>query len=145
MGLPSYPIKIWGKSVQGFLSYDRTNKQTSWQTERNWVIATNSNFLIPISLQLDGVTLWYFIFRLFDLTDVIINLKYLRSTTLLVAKIEGLENQSKASIPLKIRPTLDRKRPFAPKRLIWGICYLIYVCRLHRGANVTCFCKIFYS
>ena len=26
MGLPSSPIKIWGKSVQGFLSYDRTNK-----------------------------------------------------------------------------------------------------------------------
>ena len=28
MGLPSSPIKIRGKSVQGFLSYDRTNKQT---------------------------------------------------------------------------------------------------------------------
>ena len=28
VGLPSYPIKFWGKSVQGFASYDRTNKQT---------------------------------------------------------------------------------------------------------------------
>ena len=27
--LPSYPIKIWGKSVKGFLSYDLTNKQTN--------------------------------------------------------------------------------------------------------------------
>ena len=27
------PIKIWSKSVQGFLSYDRTNKQTNRQTE----------------------------------------------------------------------------------------------------------------
>ena len=33
MGLTSSPIKIWGKSVQGFLSYDRTNKQTPRQTE----------------------------------------------------------------------------------------------------------------
>ena len=28
MVLPRSPIKIWGKSVQGFLSYDRTTKQT---------------------------------------------------------------------------------------------------------------------
>ena len=34
VGLPISPIKIWGKSVQGFLSYDRTNKQTDWQTDR---------------------------------------------------------------------------------------------------------------
>ena len=32
VGLPSYPIKIWGKLVQGFLSYDRTNKQTEITT-----------------------------------------------------------------------------------------------------------------
>ena len=33
--LPSYPIQIWGKSVKGFLSYDRTYKfeQTNIQTE----------------------------------------------------------------------------------------------------------------
>ena len=29
VGLPSALIKIWSKSVQWFLSYDRTNKQTS--------------------------------------------------------------------------------------------------------------------
>ena len=28
VALSSYPIKIWVKSVQWFLSYDRTNKQT---------------------------------------------------------------------------------------------------------------------
>ena len=28
MGLLNSPIKIWGKSVQGFLSYDWTNRQT---------------------------------------------------------------------------------------------------------------------
>ena len=33
VGLPRSPIKIWGKSVQGFLSYDRKNKQTDRQTE----------------------------------------------------------------------------------------------------------------
>ena len=35
VGLPSYPIKIWGKSVQELLSYDRTNinRQTDIQTE----------------------------------------------------------------------------------------------------------------
>ena len=31
VGLPSSPIKIWGKSVLGFLSYDRTNRQTDKQ------------------------------------------------------------------------------------------------------------------
>ena len=31
-GSPSCPIKIWGKSVQWFVSYDRTNKQTEIKT-----------------------------------------------------------------------------------------------------------------
>ena len=29
--LPSFKIKIWGKLVKGFMSYDRTYKQTSNQ------------------------------------------------------------------------------------------------------------------
>jgi len=33
VALPSSLIKIFGKSVQGFLSYDQTNKQTDTQTE----------------------------------------------------------------------------------------------------------------
>ncbi len=28
--LLSYPLKIWGKLVQGFLSYDRTSIQTTY-------------------------------------------------------------------------------------------------------------------
>jgi len=31
VGLPGSIIKIWGKSVQAFLSFDRTNKQTDKQ------------------------------------------------------------------------------------------------------------------
>ena len=31
--LPSFPIKIWGKLVKGFLNYDRTFKQTHRQAE----------------------------------------------------------------------------------------------------------------
>ena len=34
VGLPSSPIKIWGKSVQGFLSYDRTNKKKQKKTDK---------------------------------------------------------------------------------------------------------------
>ena len=40
---------------------------------RNWVFATNPNFLIPILLQPDGVNLWYFKLRFFELYS----LKYL--------------------------------------------------------------------
>ena len=28
--LPSFPIKTWGKSIKGFMSYDQTYKQTYW-------------------------------------------------------------------------------------------------------------------
>ena len=38
---------------------------------RNWVFTINWNFLIPISLQPDGEHLWYFKFRLFNLTEFI--------------------------------------------------------------------------
>ena len=34
--LPNSPIKIRGKSVQEFLSYDRTNKKTIKQTKRDY-------------------------------------------------------------------------------------------------------------
>ena len=33
MGPPSSPIKILGKSVQGFLSYDRSNKHTLYTVQ----------------------------------------------------------------------------------------------------------------
>ena len=37
------------------------------ESKRNWVFATNSNSIIPISLQPDGVDLWYFKLKLFGL------------------------------------------------------------------------------
>ena len=52
--LPSSPIKIRGKSVKGFLSYDRTNKQPDRQTNKDYIfiykdyIAIEKNKNIPI-------------------------------------------------------------------------------------------------
>ena len=40
--------------------------------KRNWVFATNSHFLTPISLQPYGINLWNFKLRLFDLTELIV-------------------------------------------------------------------------
>ena len=48
---------------------------------RDWVFATNSYFLIPISFQPVYVNHWYFRLILFDLTEFIC-LKYLRYATL---------------------------------------------------------------
>ena len=47
--------------------------------QRNWVFVTNSNCLIPISLQSDDVNIWYFKLRFFILTEFIVwNIKGLR-------------------------------------------------------------------
>ena len=40
--------------------------------QKNWVFASNSDFLIPISLQTDGVNPWYFKLRSFDLTEFVV-------------------------------------------------------------------------
>ena len=40
VALPSSPFKIWGKSVQGFLSCDRTNKRTDTLKDRHTEITT---------------------------------------------------------------------------------------------------------
>ena len=40
--------------------------------QKNWVFATNSNALIPISLQHDGVNLWYLKLRFFDQTKFVV-------------------------------------------------------------------------
>ena len=42
--------------------------------QRNWVFATTSNFVIPISYQPDGVYLRYFKLRLFESTEFIIEI-----------------------------------------------------------------------
>ena len=50
--------------------------------QRNWVFATYSYFLTPISLQPDGVHLWYFKLRLFVLTKFMFwNIKRLPTTS----------------------------------------------------------------
>ena len=47
--------------------------------QRNWLFATNSDFLIPISLEANVVNLWYFKLIFFDLSKVIVwNFKGLR-------------------------------------------------------------------
>ena len=56
--LPSAPIKILGKSGQGFLSYDRTNKQTDKQRLQLFIyrfkdtpsVAARRNFQLPLVL-----------------------------------------------------------------------------------------------
>ena len=62
-----YDYKCYAiKSIRNLL------KPVYWLVvERNWVFATNLNFLTPISLQPDGVLLWYFKLRLFDLPELI--------------------------------------------------------------------------
>jgi len=40
--------------------------------QRNWMFATNSNFLIPISLQRDSEHLGYFKLRLYDSTELLV-------------------------------------------------------------------------
>ena len=60
--------------------------------QRNWVFATNSNFLIPKSLQPGGVDLWYFKLWLFDLPKTKVwNFKGLRNR---VVNINESENQN---------------------------------------------------
>ena len=59
---------------------------------RSFVFATNSDFLIPLSLQPDDVHLWYFTLTFFDITSFIVwNIKGLRHW---VAMKLGIENQS---------------------------------------------------
>ena len=41
----------------------------NYPRQRNWVFETNSNFQIPLSLQLYDVNLWYFKFRSFVLIE----------------------------------------------------------------------------
>jgi len=40
--------------------------------KRNWVLVLNSNFLISIFLQPNGVNLWYFKLRLFELGEFLV-------------------------------------------------------------------------
>ena len=41
VALSSSQIKIWGKSVKGFMSYDRTHKQTNKQIDKQRFLLSN--------------------------------------------------------------------------------------------------------
>ena len=66
------------KQISSFL-LRRNNWQTYIKTflekseivikQRNWVCGTDWNFLIPMSLQHRSLKIWYFKFRLLDLTE----------------------------------------------------------------------------
>ena len=75
----------------------KTHEIDNWKKvmlyyKRNWVLATNSEFIIPISLETNVVNLWYFKLILFDLAEFIVgNIYGLRHWN---PKILGLEKQS---------------------------------------------------
>ena len=92
------------------------------------IFATNLNFPIPISWQPDGVNLWFFKFRLFDLT--VWNIKGL---CYLVSKIKGLENQS-------LWQELDSLVSFQERQN-----EIISNLRVLKGTAVIRTCKAFFS
>ena len=89
----TFKKRIYHLSFKGIESLPQTQIiQSRWHFLMNWVFATNSNLLIPISLQPDVVNLWYFKLRLFDLTEFIVwNIKGLHHQ---FAKILGSEDLS---------------------------------------------------
>ena len=79
--------------------------------QRNWVFATHSVFVKPISLQPYDVNLWYFKLTLFHLSEFIVwNIKVLRHW---VATILKLENQS----------LWQKLNSFSMYYFNWIICY----------------------
>ena len=59
---------------------------------RNWVLPQTQTQIVPLSLQPVGMHLWYFKFRIFDLTEVKVwNIEDLRQR---VAEIYEVKNQS---------------------------------------------------
>ena len=53
----------------GILKFNSSHCTLGHKTkQKNWDFATNADILIPISLQPDGVNLWYIKFGLLDLT-----------------------------------------------------------------------------
>ena len=71
-------FNVWLKDYQ--------NKEN--KGERNWVFATNSDFVKPISLQSYGENLWYFKLTLFDLIAFIAwNIKDLRHWGATISKL----------------------------------------------------------
>ena len=63
---------LWTSSTRQLDHRLTRGKGYTWTVVKNWVFATNSNFLIPISLQSFGVNLWYWKLKLYNLTDLIV-------------------------------------------------------------------------
>ena len=61
IALSLYPLSFFANTP---IKYYKVNIENM---KRDWVFATNSNLLIPLSLQPDGANLWYFKLRLFYL------------------------------------------------------------------------------
>ena len=68
---------------------DFQNKKVFNSTLRKWVFTTNSNFCIPLSLQLDVVDTWYF--KLWFLLDLSLKYQMFRSSGCNDIRISKLE------------------------------------------------------
>ena len=93
---PLFLVSIYKKEFANLIDFCMIESQFKYlllfSPKRNWVFATNSKFIIPISLEPNVVNLWYFKLTLFDLTEFIVwNVKGLRYK---VAKKLELEYQS---------------------------------------------------
>ena len=71
-----FTIILHGIRLIGFL---KVEKQTIKTIKRKWVLATNSDFLTPISLEPDVVHLWFSNYEI--LLDLSLSLKYQRFET----------------------------------------------------------------
>jgi len=89
--------------------------------QRNWVFATNSNLLIPISLQPDGANLWYFKLRLFYLKVLIVwNIEGLRHWVTKIIEIRKSEFVAKTQLlchTSKKRPDSLKHRFLKPENV----------------------------
>ena len=87
----SFPIKIWGKSAQRFLSYDRKNKQTNRDynfiyrvSHETWQLVNGFECLLPYII-LDIINFFQFISLTNAFTQIYLTLKsiFYKMTTML--------------------------------------------------------------
>ena len=81
---------------------------TNIKIKSYWVFATNSNIIIPVSLQPNGVNLSYLEFQLFDLTKFLVQISNVHNI--------GLQRYSEkiricgiTSIPLILKPGISNE------------------------------------
>jgi len=118
----------------GFLQA-QTKHGRSW--ERNWVFATNSEFLIPISLEPNVVNLWYF--KLIIIwSNRIHSLKYLRSTTLESKDKVFKKAEFVAKTHLLLYSMFTTVNLFLCIFLLWDVCILESIVCDHMPFIVCC-------